>query len=201
MDLRTTLLALLLCAAQPGLHAATPLHAAPAPMLASRMHDGIDVAAWLVSEKLDGVRARWDGRALWTRSGMRIDAPAWFTQGWPVQPMDGELWIGRGRFQQVSDLVRALRRDDAAWRPVRFMAFDLPGQDDVFAARTRRLHALVATAASPTLARIAQRHYATRAQLDAQLRAVLAVGGEGLVLQHALAPYRAGRSETLLKFK
>src|SRR5690606_22702892 len=130
--LRPALLALLLQGAlQAPRHAATPLHAAPAiapaPMLAVRMHDGIDVAAWLVSEKLDGGRARWDGRALWTRSGNRIDAPGWFTRGWPPQPIDGELWIGRGQFQQVSDLVRALQRDDDGWRPVRFMAFDLPG--------------------------------------------------------------------------
>lgn len=207
MDLRPALLALLLCGTTPPpLHAAASVPhavapAAPAPMLAMRMHDGIDVAAWLVSEKLDGVRARWDGSALWTRSGNRIDAPAWFTRGWPAQPMDGELWIGRGQFQQVSDLVRALQRDDDAWRPVRFMAFDLPGDDDAFAVRTRRLRDLVEQAASPSLRRIPQRHYPSRARLDAELRAVLALGGEGLVLQHALAPYRAGRSETLLKYK
>ena len=201
MDLRPALLALLLCSMQLPLHAATPLHAAPAPMLPMRMHDGIDVAAWLVSEKLDGVRARWDGRALWTRAGTRIDAPGWFTRGWPAQPMDGELWIGHGRFQQVSDLVRALRMDAVAWLPVRFMAFDLPGDGDGFADRTQRLRRLVEKTNSPTLARIPQRHFGTRALLDAQLREVLAAGGEGLVLQHALAPYRAGRSETLLKYK
>ena len=54
---------------------------------------------------------------------------------------------------------------------------------------------------SATLQRIPQRHFASRALLDAQLRAVLAGGGEGLMLQHALAPYRAGRSDTLLKLK
>ena len=53
MDLRPALLALLLCAAQPGLHAATPLHMAPAPMLAMQMHDMVGVSAWLVSEKLE----------------------------------------------------------------------------------------------------------------------------------------------------
>ena len=76
MDLRPTLLALLLFASTPMAQASTPLQALPAPMLASRMPEGIDVSAYLVSEKLDGVRARWDGRALWTRTGTRIDAPA-----------------------------------------------------------------------------------------------------------------------------
>lgn len=201
MDLRPTLLAVLLLASQQPAHAATPLHVAPAPMLASRVAGDIDVASYLVSEKLDGVRARWDGRALWTRSGSRIEVPERFTRGWPAQPMDGELWIGRGQFQQVSDLVRALRPADRAWRPVRFMAFDLPGASETFARRTLRLQALVATAASAHLEHIPQRHLTGRAQLDARLQAVIAGGGEGLMLHHALAPYRAGRSDTLLKLK
>ena len=75
MDLRPALLAVLLLATQPVAYASTPLHTAPAPMLASRVSGNIDVASYLVSEKLDGVRARWDGRALWTRSGNRIDVP------------------------------------------------------------------------------------------------------------------------------
>lgn len=201
MDLRPALLAVLLLATQQHAHATTPLHAAPAPMLASRVAGDIDIASYLVSEKLDGVRARWDGRALWTRSGNRIDVPAGFTRGWPVQPMDGELWIDRGHFQQVSDLVRALRRDDAAWQRVRFMAFDLPGDSTTFARRSVRLQALVATAGSAHLQHIPQRHFTSRALLDARLEAVIADGGEGLMLHHALAPYRAGRSDTLLKFK
>ncbi len=201
MDLRPALLAVLLLATQPAVHANTPLHTAPAPMLASRASGDIDVASYLVSEKLDGVRARWDGRALWTRSGNRIDVPTAFTRDWPTQPMDGELWIGRGRFQEISDLVRALRRNDRAWRPVRFMAFDLPGDDDHFAKRTLRLQALVASAGSINLDHIPQRHLTSRALLDARLQRVIAEGGEGLMLHHALAPYRAGRSDSLLKLK
>ena len=201
MDLRPALLAVLLLATQPVAYANTPLHAAPAPMLASRASADIDIASYLVSEKLDGVRARWDGRTLWTRSGISIDVPAGFTRSWPAQPMDGELWIGRGRFQEVSDLVRALRRNDRAWRPVRFMAFDLPGDSSHFAKRTLRLQALVASAGSTHLDHIPQRHLTSRALLDARLQTVIAEGGEGLMLHHALAPYRAGRSDSLLKLK
>ena len=201
MDLRPALLAVLLLATQPAVHANTPLHTAPAPMLASRASGDIDVASYLVSEKLDGVRARWDGRALWTRSGNRIDVPTAFTRDWPTQPMDGELWIGRGRFQEISDLVRALRRNDRAWRPVRFMAFDLPGDSNPFARRTLRLQALVVSTGSIHLDHIPQRHLTSRALLDARLQRVIAEGGEGLMLHHALAPYRAGRSDSLLKLK
>ena len=53
---------------------------------------------FLVSEKLDGVRAVWDGRVLRFRSGRVLTTPAWFVSGWPAEALDGELWIGRGAF-------------------------------------------------------------------------------------------------------
>ncbi len=203
MDLRTAVLFALLSPAM-GMSApalATGLQA-PAPMLASRFHPGIDtVAAYLVSEKLDGVRARWDGRRLLTRNGDAIDAPDWFTAGWPAQPMDGELWHGRGRFQRTSDLVRALRREDGAWREVRFMAFDLPADGGGFARRSTRLRSLVLAAEAPTLAAISQHHLRDHAALETRLKAVVAGGGEGLMLHRADARYRAGRTDGLLKFK
>ncbi len=212
MDLRTALLIVLLlpsatfsASASASASAKSPLLAAqpamPAPMLASSFHAGIDIADYLVSEKLDGVRARWDGRQLLTRAGNRINAPTWFTAGFPIQPIEGELWIGRGQFQQVSDLVRALQVDAAAWRQVRFMAFDLPTSSQPFATRTRTLRELVMRTALPQLQRIGQLHFSERAQLDARLDAVMANGGEGLMLHHALAHYSAGRTDSLLKYK
>lgn len=202
MDLRTALLVALLLPALgcPMPAAGTGLHA-PAPMLASRYRADLDgVAGYLVSEKLDGVRARWDGRRLLTRNGDAIDAPAWFTAGWPAHPMDGELWLGRGNFQRTSDLVRALRCDDARWRPVRFMAFDLPTDGGAFGRRSARLHSLVRAAGVPTLGVVAQAPVRDRAELDARLKAVVAAGGEGLVLHRATAHYHAGRSDDLLKY-
>ena len=203
MDLRTALLiALLLPAIGAPLPAASAGMPAPAPMLATRLHSTIgDLAGYLVSEKLDGVRARWDGRRLLTRNGDPIDAPTWFTADWPAQPMDGELWIGRGEFQRVSDLVRALQRNDSAWRQVRFMAFDLPADGGGFGRRSARLRSLVLAADAATLAVIAQRPVRDRATLDARLKSVVAAGGEGLMLHRIDAHYHAGRSDDLLKFK
>lgn len=214
MDLRTALLALLLLppAAFPANAQSlrgTPLHAAPAPMaaampapmLATSFHAGINIADYLISEKLDGVRARWDGRQLLTRAGNRIDAPASFTAGWPAQAIEGELWLGRGTFQQLSDLVRAGQANASTWRQVRFMAFDLPASAQPFESRTRALRVLVEQVASPRLQRISQLNFSGRAQLDAWLDAVSSGGGEGLMLHHALAHYRAGRTDGLLKYK
>ena len=173
----------------------------PEPMLATPYRAGVPVSAFLVSEKLDGVRARWDGRALWTRGGARIAAPATFTRGWSAEPMDGELWIARGRFDDISALVRRVGTDAQAWRDVRFMVFDLPTHPGPFAERVVRMRGLVSMARNTHLAMIPQQRLDTRAQLDAELARVVAAGGEGLMLHRRTAYYRAGRSEDLLKYK
>ena len=182
---------------------ASPVLSAPPPdpMLATPYRDGVPVSAFLVSEKLDGVRARWDGQALWTRGGARIVAPATFTRGWPLDPMDGELWIARGRFDEISALVRRVGTDAQAWRDVRFMAFDLPAHKGPFAERVVRMRSLVSAARNAHLAMIPQQRFDSRAGLDAELARVVATSGEGLVLHRRDARYRAGRSEDLLKYK
>ena len=63
--------------------------------------------------------------------------------------MDGELWIARGRFDEVSAIVRRVRADPQAWRYVRFMAFDLPANPRPFAERVVRMRALLAGADNP----------------------------------------------------
>jgi DNA ligase-1 len=173
----------------------------PEPMLGATYREGVAVPSFLVSEKLDGVRARWDGRALWTRGGARIAAPAAFTRGWPADAMDGELWMARGRFDDVSALVRRVNTGATEWRGVGFMAFDLPAHPGPFTARVARLRTLVASAGSAHLAMIEQKRFGSTAELDAELARVVRAGGEGLMLHRRNAVYRAGRSEDLLKYK
>ena len=67
-----------------------PGPAPPALMLAQVYAPGIDVSGYWVSEKLDGVRAYWDGTRLVSRGGHGIRAPAWFIAGFPSEPLDGE---------------------------------------------------------------------------------------------------------------
>ncbi|MDG6348082.1 DNA ligase [Luteimonas sp. 8-5] len=178
-------------------------HQPPAVMLPMVLEDGtgIDVSQYLVSEKLDGVRGRWDGHRLWTRGGLPVAAPAWFTAGWPPVPMDGELWIGRGQFEAASSIVRGAPGNDAEWRRMRFMVFDLPDDGAVFAQRARRIGELTASAGVPWLRAVEQFEVPDRIALDARLAATAAAGGEGLVLHRRDAHYRAGRSGDLLKYK
>ena len=107
----------------------------------------IDPAGHLVSEKYDGVRAVWDGRALRTRHGQIIQAPAAFLARLPAQvPLDGELWLGRGhgRFDAVSALVRRRRPVEADWAQVVYLIFELPRGGGRFDERVARLVEIVA---------------------------------------------------------
>lgn len=175
--------------------------AAPEILLANVYRNEIDPAPYLVSEKLDGVRAIWDGQSLKTRSGRVINAPAWFVDALPAVALDGELWIARQRFDEVSGIVRREAPVDAEWRKVRYMLFELPGASGSFAQRVEKMQALVAKANLPWLQVIEQHTAVNRESLKKWLARVVKQGGEGLMLHRADAPYETGRSDTLLKLK
>ena len=174
---------------------------APAILLANVYREQIDVSRYLASEKLDGVRAIWDGQVLRFRSGKAINAPGWFLAGLPKQALDGELWIARGQFERVSGIVRREVPDDAAWRDVRYMIFELPGAPGPFSERAEQIRHLVHQANVPWLFEIRQFFPVDRSNLKKRLDEVVRAGGEGLMLHLADAPYETGRSDVLLKVK
>lgn len=174
---------------------------APPVALANVYEEGVDLSAYWVSEKLDGVRALWDGEALYSRRGNRLAAPSWFVQGFPATPLDGELWMGRGTFEALSGAVRRRVADNGAWRSVRYMVFDLPGHAGSFDERLRRLTALLDGIDSPYLELVEQFRVSEHEELMVAVQRVVARGGEGLMLRRANSRHRAGRSDDLLKVK
>jgi DNA ligase-1 len=173
----------------------------PELLLAREAQPGQSPYGFLVSEKFDGVRALWDGRQLRSRGGLVIAAPAWFLAKLPAVPLDGELWLGRGRFDALSALVRRGQAPDEAWREVSYLVFELPGAPGSFAERAARLNELATAANWPQLVAVPQQSLPDRAALDQRLAEVAAAGGEGLVLHRADASYVTGRSDVLLKLK
>ena len=174
---------------------------APALMLAEVYRKGMSLADYWVSEKYDGVRTYWDGRQLYTRGGERIAAPAWFTAPLPKQPLDGELWAGRGRFAQSVSTVRSQTPNDAAWREMKFMVFDLPAQGGDFNARLAVLRRLLPITEAPWVIGVPQERATTHEALQALLDKTVKMGGEGLMLHRGASLYRAERSNDLLKVK
>lgn len=185
----------------PGVRADDAQPAAPALLLANVLQPHIDVSQYWVSEKLDGVRAVWNGRELRFRSGRMVAAPAWFTANFPAQALDGELWLGRGEFDRLSGIVRKRQPDDAEWRQVSYWVFELPDAPGTFSERIARLREIVAAAQLPWLQAVDQFRVRDHAELQQRLSHVLQRRGEGLMLHRADAPYVTGRSDVLLKLK
>lgn len=140
---------LLICGAAwtPASHAqltdTTRLQAGSAAVLANNYHPGLNLAQYWVSEKYDGVRALWDGQRLLSRQGLPIAAPAWFTANWPKEPLDGELWAGRGQFDLVQSAVASGQPQDAQWQQLRYMVFDAPAAAGLLPARQETLAQLI----------------------------------------------------------
>ena len=174
---------------------------APPLMLAKMYQPGMALADYWVSEKYDGVRGYWDGRQLITRGGQRIAVPDWFVADWPVTPMDGELWAGRGQFQKALSTVAQQTPDDAAWRGMRFMVFDLPAHGGLFSDRLNALKPLVNTINLPWVMAVEQTQQTSHQALQKQLSQTVAEGGEGLMLHRGASLYASGRSDNLLKLK
>ncbi len=191
-------------------------------LLAMDYKKGVDVGQYWVSEKFDGVRALWDGTVLRFRSGRSIAAPAWFIAKLPPVPLDGELWMGRRKFDALSAAVRRSAPKDDEWRALKYLVFELPPAaataastsaataaatpaampDSLdFTARAKQLKTTVQGAAWPQLVAVEQFRLASHQALNERLKAVVKAGGEGLMLHRADAPYLTGRNAALLKLK
>lgn len=99
--------------------------AGPPILLAESWDNAADLAGWWMSEKLDGVRAYWDGKQFLSRQGNLYHAPDWFIEGLPNTPLDGELWIGRKKFQRTVSVVRRQDKSEL-WKEVQYLVFDVP---------------------------------------------------------------------------
>lgn len=161
---------------------------------------GQDVTGWLVSEKLDGWRARWDGSRLLTRSGSIIEAPDWFLDGLPDGvELDGELYAGRGKRGLVQTACQRRCPVDAEWHQIEFAAFDVP-LPLVFQTRWEYLDEHMS--GIPVVwfviphVRVESMHYAR-----GFYQAILKQSGEGVVFRDPAEFYTPGRAKGSLKCK
>ena len=187
--------------AAPGGQETAAAQGAPLAEWATLWDKRLDARAYAISEKLDGVRAVWDGKSLRFRSGRAIAAPAWFLAALPAQALDGELWIGRGSFDRLSAIVRKAQPVDEEWRAVRYMVFDAPAIGTTFRQRYQSAQDLVAAAQTQWLVLVAQDSVGSAQELPERLQSVVDQGGEGVVLHHWDALWQPGRSNAVRKLK
>jgi DNA ligase 1 len=173
---------------------------APPVLLAHKWETEIDISGWWLSEKLDGVRAYWDGKQFLSRLGNRFYPPPWFVEGFPDHPLDGELWGGRKLFQRTVGIVK--RQDQSPlWKDLLFVVFDAPAHPGTFEERIDHARKVIAER-NLTYAR-PHEHYVCRDHdhLREELARVESLGGEGLMARKPGSKYEVGRSATLLKVK
>jgi len=170
----------------------------PPLLLAHSWDEKQDPKGWWMSEKLDGVRAFWNGQTFISRLGNPFHAPDWFIAGLPKTPLDGELFGGRKKFQSTVGIVKRQDKSDN-WKTLQYVVFDAPAIDGSFEYRLEHVRAVVT---GLTYARAHDHYLCTGvAHLKADLAKVESVGGEGLMLRQPGSKYEAGRSNTLLKVK
>jgi DNA ligase-1 len=173
---------------------------APALLLAHTWENDVDLTGWWMSEKLDGVRAYWDGQRFVSRLGNAFFAPDWFTERLPAVPLDGELWGGRRQFQKTVSIVR--RQDKSQhWADLRYVVFDAPALAEPFEARIAFVAEHIKTHAPPYVEAHTHERCRSLEHLRQELARVEALGGEGLMLRRPGSHYEAGRSSSLLKVK
>jgi DNA ligase-1 len=172
----------------------------PRLLLAHPWDNSTDLTGWWMSEKLDGVRAWWDGRRFLSRQGNVYHAPGWFTTSLPSTPLDGELWLDRKAFQRTVSIVRRHDQSDH-WREIKYVLFDAPGVAGPFEERQKALLELIRQHRPAYATVLDQVCCAGIKGLRSELARIESLGGEGLMLREPGSRYEAGRSSTLLKVK
>ena len=165
---------------------------------ASSKHNPIGM---VFMEKYDGFYGHYDvaTRKIFTRSGNEMFVPTWFIDQMPSLSVTGEVYGGKGKFNQFSGLFNSNDTANPQWKDVQFMIFDVVDEAMKPMSFKDRME-LVKNFQSANIQVVSIHDCTSRDQLDAAFRSVVSAGGEGLMLRKD-APYRSGRSTDLLKYK
>ena len=160
-----------------------------------------NVSGWLASEKLDGVRAYWDGENLLSRQGKKLNAPLSFTKNFPKFALDGELYAKELKFEEIQATVMDKLPDEKAWSRLKFHIFDVPEASGGLLDRLEVLAKFLKNEPNENLIIIKQIKVRDNAQFLNFTESIIAKGGEGAVVREPNAAYDRGRSQNVLKYK
>lgn len=156
--------------------------------------------SFVYSEKLDGVRAFWDGKNLYSKGGKLLTPPSFFTQNFPPFAIEGELWSKRGDFENIVSILKSTKKKEK-WRELKFYIFEVPNQQGGILKRLEVLEAYLASQPAPFISIIPQLQLNTLQALQDALSAITQAGGEGVVVREKDAPYYTGRNKKAMKLK
>ncbi|QLB15475.1 DNA ligase [Mannheimia granulomatis] len=158
-----------------------------------------DIEGWVMSEKLDGVRGFWDGKQLISRQGYPLNPPDYFVKNFPPFAIDGELFSDRGKFEEISSIVRST--EPKGWYKLKLHIFDVPNASGDLFERLNSLKHYLNQHPTPYIEIIEQIPIQDKAHLEQFYQSILTKGGEGVVVRNPKAHYIQGRSAQILKIK
>jgi DNA ligase-1 len=158
------------------------------------------ILRWL-SEKLDGVRAYWNGSNLISKNSKTLYCPNWFTEGLPSGiSLDGELWMGRGKLENTMATLNSSDINESSWKDMKYMIFDLVGCKKPIEDRMKEMEEMKSKL--PSHIEVLKRIECTgNDELIELLKEIIENGGEGLMVNKPQSIYIGERTRTILKVK
>lgn len=155
---------------------------------------------YLVSEKLDGMRAYWDGKNLISKSGNIIHAPQWFLKDFPPFELDGELYTKRGDFEHIISIIKNQKNTDS-WHLLKYHIFEVPNQKGNLTQRLQVIKDYLNTHKNPYITIIPQHQFQTLEAIQNFFNQIKQDNGEGIILRKKDLAYYTGRNSNTLKYK
>ncbi|MDD2219090.1 MAG: DNA ligase [Desulfoplanes sp.] len=163
-------------------------------------HGNESITGWYMSEKLDGIRGYWDGQRLLSKEGTLIHIPSWFTAQFPPFELDGELWAGRGNFQNVQSTVMD-QNPSPQWYTISYNIFEVPHAPGDFPTRLNKAQQWFDQHNATNVHIIAQQPCTGHEHVQQFLKKIAKDGGEGVIIKDPSIPYRDGSGQRVLKIK
>lgn len=159
-----------------------------------------EINGWHMSEKLDGIRAYWDGKKLISKNGNKINAPKWFIKNFPKFELDGELWTKRNDFENIQNIVMD-KKPSLQWKKITYNIFEAPNQKGNFDKRLVLIKKWQMKNRNDYIKIIKQVKCKNKKHLNEYLEKLVKKKAEGIILKNPKLKYFKGRSSNILKVK
>jgi DNA ligase-1 len=155
---------------------------------------------WYMSEKLDGIRAYWNGKEFLSKNGNKIYAPTWFIKDFPNFELDGELWTKREDFENIQNIVLD-KKPSLKWQEITYNIFEVPNEQGNFDKRLEKIKNYLYKNQNKFIKIIPQLICKNDKELNKYLEKLVNEKAEGIMLKNPKLEYFKGRSENILKVK
>lgn len=155
---------------------------------------------WYMSEKLDGIRAYWDGKELLSKNGNKIYAPNWFTKDFPSFHLDGELWTKRSDFENIQNIVLD-KTPSNDWVQITYNIFEVPKVNGDFLERLDFLKKWLIKNPNKYIKIIPQIKCKDKKHLEKYLNELINKSAEGIIIRSDSNKYIESRTNSVLKVK